>query len=84
MPEIAEPNEDGGYSYMWVDDSEYSWNSPPGRVSEALGMDMEEWNELEEKYEGARNSGVKRNPYHVAAEYLESLPGWPKVLGGEK
>lgn len=56
----------------------------PDTVMEALLIPSFVWHRMESIYEAARIIG-DTNPYHEAARYLESLPGWPSVFsGGER
>ena len=56
-----------------------SWGSLPEELDQLLDITAPQWREMERIYEG-RMDYSKRHSFSQTADWLQTLPGWPRVL----
>jgi len=52
----------------------------PDEVQEILEFSGHQWDELENRYEGRNTFSGNKHNFSQIADWLQTLPGWPRVL----
>jgi len=52
----------------------------PDEISEVLEIGSNQWREIEDRYEGRRLWVRDKQNFSQIADWLQTLPGWPRVL----
>lgn len=55
-----------------------SWKCAESEIEDLLGLPPKKWHEMEMRFEGG--SKYKQHKFSEIADWLQTLPGWPKVL----